>query len=224
MAKSESLHVRILLAPLVFLALGPTLPVLYWAKDGVAFPAALFFALLYAPAVGGLPAVIAGFAYSGLSYFVGKVLRGKDLNIQTSLFLGTISGALGMMSFQLIVSGAAFPTTSSLKGLFMLGVGVGACCATVLSGVVALLAQKPKSTFLQSGIRRTAVISAQGKLVGDHGTCPSCEAVIPMSIPECSRCKAQFGSQAVWMPSALSEAQIVDIEAAITSSPQGNQA
>lgn len=222
MTQSKSLHLQLLLAPPVFLVVGPVLPVLYFVRDGAIFPAALFFLFLGAFAVGAIPASIAGLVYSGLSYVIGKVLRGREWELVPSLFLGAIAGTVGMLCFQFTLIGKALPATNGLKELFALGVGSGAGCAAVMSGISAWLAREPKSAPLMVSLRQTAAVSELGELVGEHGACPCCATVIPMSMLECPRCKALFGPGSAWRPRPLAAKQMSEIKDALTGRSIGS--
>jgi hypothetical protein len=221
MGESKSLRLRLLLAPAVFLVVGPVLPVLYMVRDGVIFPSALFFVFLGAALVGGMPAAVAGLSYSGLSYVVGRLRGGRDFGMVLSLLIGATAGALGMLFFLFTATGKAFPLTKGLKELFAFGVGAGLGCAAIVSCLNALIANKSQTNSEGGSIRQTAVVSDEGKLFGDHGACPCCSAVIAVSVPECPRCKALFGPQSAWRPRVLGATQLAEIEAALTDRSSG---
>jgi hypothetical protein len=99
--KSKALHFRIVTAPLVFLVIGPVLPILYLAISGTKLAPLLLFGVMLGGAwfLGGLPALLAGALYSCFSYFLAKLTRVQELNLFVSFILGAVASAISMLFF-----------------------------------------------------------------------------------------------------------------------------
>lgn len=186
-------------APLVFAAIGPPIGLFTLiAGEGRVNLPVLFFALIASYGIGALPALASGCLYSLLGFLCLRVL--SRIGLLLGCALGAVSGLASMVAWSLLKFGSLFPQSNGLTQLAIVGTGAGAVCGAVVSLWINASAagQEP-----EENARKFAKLSPDGGLIGPHGHCPNCEALVPLDALACPRCRAEFDENAAWRPIAL---------------------
>lgn len=214
-----------MLAPPVFLALGPLLGLLL-ISGGEGPWGRLWIVLPLAYMVVGVPALISGLLYSALCLIHRLLLPGRDVSLVLSIAFGALSGLVGMMYFAASAGGPVLPSSVGLAQFFAIGVAAGSVCSAFASALVSLKSSSrtlPKAQEVGS-LRKTALVSSAGRLTAPHGLCPKCQAVIPLTALSCPRCDASFDAHASWHPEPLSAQRLAAVEASLTGHSGGSPA
>lgn len=217
---------RVMVAPPVFLALGPLLGLLLMSGGdspwGRVWPV-----LPFAYVVFGVPALVSGLLYSALCLIHRLFLPGRDISLVVSAAIGALSGLVGMVCFAASAGGSVLPSSEGQARFFAIGVAVGSACAAFASALVSLTSSSRTLPKAQEGgsLRKTALVSEAGRLMAQHGLCPKCQAVVPLTVLSCPRCDASFDAHASWHPKQLSAEQLAAVEeAALTGHSSGSPA
>lgn len=192
---------RLNFAPLVFAAIGPPIGLfIVIAGESRVNLAVLFFALIASYGIGVMPALASGCLHSLLGFLCLRVLGVSRIGLLLGSALGAVSGLASMMAWSLLKFGSLLPQSNGLTQLLLVGTGAGAVCGAVVSLWSNASAAAQKS---EEEAREFAKLSPDGDLIGPHGRCPNCEALVALDALACPRCHAEFGENAVWRPTPL---------------------
>ncbi len=209
----DQMGYRILVAPLVFLVLGPFAGFFFLA-NGEIYGNFFFLILPFAYLVGGPFALVSGLSYSALCFCHQLLAPKRDLHFVVNVAFGSLAGLAGMMTWVLCFGGHALPSSTGEVEFFAIGVVAGAVCSVMTSALVLSKSSGGTSPTTQGadGLLKTALVSSHGNLSEPHGKCPKCEAVIPLAALVCSRCDAAFGSGASWKPRPLNGEEFAAVQ------------